>query len=94
MTLNLLLAKSLNFFGAANWSLGGNNCIVYSLFCIFIIILVIIITIISIISTISISFVVLLNHLYLNPRVLPFVHCSSPSHCRERGGVSERLSRA
>jgi len=53
---------------------GEKNFIVYSLFCIFIII-IIIITII-----IGISFVALLNCLYLNPRVLPFVHFSSPSH--------------
>ena len=44
---------------AANQSSGGEkNCIAYSLFCIFVII---------IINNISISFVVLLNCLYLNP---------------------------
>jgi len=47
------------------------NCIVYSLFCIFIII--------------SIYFVVLLNCLYLSPRVLPSVH--SPPH--PAGGEGE-----
>jgi len=76
---------------AANLSLGGGkNCIVYSLFCIYIIIIVV--TIIIIIS--SISFVVLLNCLYLNPPVSPFVHCYSLSHWRGRGGVSEWLSGA
>ena len=59
---------------AANQSLGGEkNCIVYSLFCI----IIIIISSRSSISS-SISFVILLNHLYLNPWVLPFVH--SPPH--------------
>ena len=43
---------------------------------------------------ISISFVVLLNYLYLNPRVLPFVRFSFPSYWEERRGVSERLSGA
>jgi len=66
---------------AVNWSSGGKkNCIVYSLVCIFIIIIIIIAISsrsISIIS--SISFVVLLNCLYLNPHALPFVHFSSPS---------------
>jgi len=67
--LNPLLAGSLiSFFWAANWLSGGEiNCIVCSLFCVFIIIIVISITLISIISTISISFVALLNFLYLNP---------------------------
>ena len=64
----------------ANWSSSGEkNCSVYRLFCIFIIIVVIIIVISS--SNISISFVALLNCLYLNPQVLPFVHFSSPSLC-------------
>jgi len=54
------------------------NYIVYSLFCIFIIFIITIIIIIIIIISISISFVVLLNCLYLNPRVSPFVHFSSP----------------
>jgi len=50
---------------AVDRSLGGEkSCSVYSLFCIFTIIIVIIITIIS---NISISFVALLNRLYLNP---------------------------
>jgi len=57
---------------AMNRSLGGEKYyIVCSSFCIFII------TIITIISS-SISFVVLLNCLYLNPGVLPFVY--SPLH--------------
>ena len=46
---------------------GEKNCTVYSLFYIFIIIIVIIITITSIIISTSISFVTLLNCLYLNP---------------------------
>jgi len=54
-----------------NWSLGGEK-VVYSLFCVFIIID-------NIHSSISISFVVLLNCLHLNPRVSPFVYFSSPS---------------
>jgi len=64
------------------------NYTVYSLHCKFIIS--------SIISvSISISFVTLLNCLYLNPRVSPFFHFSFPS-CWEgaRGGVSERLPSA
>jgi len=78
-----------------NWSSEGEkNCIVCSLFCIFIIIVVIIITIISSSSSISIYCVAILNCLYLNSRVSPFVHFSSPSHWRGRGGVSERLSSA
>ena len=64
---------------AANGSLGGEkNCIIYRLVCIFSII-IIIITIISTISSISISFVALLNCLYISPRVIPFVHFPSPS---------------
>ena len=51
------------------------NCIVYSLFCIFIIIIITVDTS----SSGSIYFVVLLNYLYLNPRVFPFIHFSSPS---------------
>ena len=50
-----------------------------------IIIIFIIIMIISSIS-ISISFVVLLNCLYLNWWVSPFVHFSSPSRQGERQG--------
>jgi len=47
---------------AAVWSLGGEkNCIVYSLFCIFTIIIS------SSSSSTSISFLILLNCLYLNP---------------------------
>ena len=64
---------------------------VYVLFCTFFSIIVTIITIISVIT--SISFV-LLNCVYLNPCVSPFIHFSSPSHWRGRGGVSERLSGA
>jgi len=54
---------------------GGKNYIVYSLLAIFINS-----------SSISIYFVVLLNCLYLNPEVSPFVHFSSPSHCGGRRG--------
>jgi len=55
---------------------------VYILFCIFVIIIIIII-----IKSTSIYFLVLLNCLYLNPRVLPFVHFSFSSHWggKERG---------
>ena len=78
---------------SANRSLGGEkNCIVYSLFCIFITIFITIIIVSSSSSSSSISFGVLLICLYFKPRVLPFVHFSSPSRCRGRGGVSERLS--
>jgi len=52
------------------------------------------ITIVSSGSSISISFVVLLNYLYLNPGILPFVHFSSPLCCGGREGVSKRLSSA
>jgi len=62
--------------------------IVYSFFCTFIIIIIIISSII--IS--NISFVVILNCLYLNPQVSPFVHFSSPSHWGEREGVRGQLS--
>jgi len=59
---------------AVNPSSGGErNCIVYSLFCKFIIS-----SAIRIISSVSISFVVLLNCLYLNPRVS--LLCISPPH--------------
>jgi len=76
---------------AANWLLGGEkNYIVYNLFCIFMIIIIIVISS-SICS--SISFV-LLNCLYLNPRVSHFVLFSSPSCWGGRGGVSEWLSGA
>jgi len=52
-----------HFFGAANWSLGGEkNSIVYS----FIFIFVITMTVSSISST-GISFVAILNCLYLSP---------------------------
>ena len=52
--------------------------------CIFIIIIIIIaISSISINIISSISFVVLLNCLYLNPHALPFVHFSSPSRRTE-----------
>ena len=54
----------------------------YRFFCIFIIIIVIII----IRSSISTSVVALLNCLYLNPRVFPFVH-SAP---HASGGGEER----
>jgi len=67
----------------ANWSLGGEK-IIYCLFCIFVIIISS--------SSIIISFV--LNSLYLNPGVSPFVHLSSPSWWGGRGGVSEQLSGA
>ena len=50
------------------------DCIVYSLFCIFIVI------------SSRISFVALLNCLYLNPWVFPFVHFSCPSHWGEGEG--------
>jgi len=52
--------------------------------------LIFIIIIIHIIS--SISFVAFLDCHYLNPRISPAVHFSSPSRCRGRGEVSERLS--
>jgi len=64
-------AKSASSTIAAQWlaadrSLDSKkNCIAYSLFCIFSS---------SSNSSSSISFFVLLNCLYLNPRVLPFVH--------------------
>ena len=45
----------------------------------------------SIIASIRISFVVLQNCLYLNPRGFPFVYFSSPSHWGRRQGVSEWL---
>jgi len=85
---------------AVNQSSGGKkNCIVYRLVCIFIIIIIIIAISsrsISIVS--SISFVILLNCLYLNPQALPFVHFSSPSHWGVNGAgvgaVSEQLSSA
>jgi len=64
---------------------GEKNCIVYSLFCI-------LITAIIIIIVISITFIVLLNCLYLSPRVSPFVHVFSPPRWQGRGGLSERLS--
>jgi len=51
----------------------------YSLFCIFISVII------------SISFVVLLNCLYLNLQVFPFVHFSSPS-CWGRKGRGERVA--
>jgi len=76
------------FFRAANRSLSGEkNCVVYSLFCIFVIIIVIIITIIS---SVSIYFSVVLNCVYLNPWVFPFLHFSSLS-CwggKERGELA------
>jgi len=53
-----------------------------------------IIIIIVIIINISISFVAVLNCLYLNPRVLLFVHFSFLSLWVGRRGVSERLSGA
>jgi len=60
---------------AAHQSSGSEkNCIVCSFFCIIIIFITL---------SISISFVVLLNCLYLHPRVLPFVH--SPPHLTVRG---------
>jgi len=49
---------------------------------------------IIIVVVVFISFIVLLNCLYLKPQVLPFVHFSSPSHWGGRGGVSEQLSSA
>ena len=59
--------------------------------CIFIIIIRIIIIIIM---SISIYFVAMLNCLYLNPQVLPFVHFSFPSRWRGGEGVSEWLPSA
>jgi len=73
--------------GAANQS-SEKNCIVYSLFCIFIVIIVIIAIISGSIISISIYFVVVLNCLYLNPRVLPFVYFSSIS-CWWKNGRGE-----
>ena len=76
-----------------NPSLGDEkDCIMYSFFCVFIII--VIITVSSSSIHISVYFVVLLNCLYLNPWVSPFVRFSSPRRCGGRGGVSERLSSA
>ena len=70
---------------ALNRSSGGKkNCTVYSLVCIFIIIIIIVAISsrsINIIS--SISFVVLLNSLYLNSHAVLFVHFSSPSRRTE-----------
>jgi len=67
-----------------SWSSGGEeNCILYHLFFTFIIIIIIII--------ITPSFVVLLNCLYFNPQVLPFVH-SSAHPTKGVGGLSEQLS--
>jgi len=72
---------------AANQLSGGEKkCIVNSLVCIFFIISS------SSSSSSNTSFVVLLNCLYLNPQVLPFVHFSCPSLGGGRGGVSEWLS--
>ena len=61
------------------------KCIVHSLFCISVII--------TVTSSVSISLVILLNCLYLNPQAFPFIHLSSPS-CGGWGreGVSEWLS--
>jgi len=67
---------------AANQSSGGEK-IAYSLFCIFTIIIIS-----------NISFIVLLNCLYLNPQVSLFVHFSSPPCWGGRGGASEQLSNA
>jgi len=58
------------------------NCIVDILFCIFI-------TIITVVVAIIISFVVLLNCLYVNLQVLFFVH--SAPHPTGQGGASGRL---
>ena len=69
---------------------GKENYIVYNLVCIFIIIIIIIISS----SNISISFVALLNCLYLNPHILPFVRFPSLSCWGGRGGVSKWLSSA
>ena len=57
---------------------GEKNYVVYSVFCKFITIIIRIVSSSSI-SSISISFVGLLNCLYLNLQVLPFAHFSSPS---------------
>jgi len=73
-------------WGLAVSRLLGGEKIVFSSFCIFIIIIIIIIVIITISSSISISFVILLNCLYLNPRVLPFVRFPSPSRLGEGEG--------
>jgi len=58
------------------------SCILYSLGCIFI----------SSSSSINVSFVVLLNCLYLSPQVSSVVHIASPSCWGGRGGVREQLS--
>ena len=63
--------------------------ILCSLVCTFIIIVAIII-----ITSISISFVVLINCLYLSQRVSPSVCFSFPSHWGGRRGMGERLSGA
>ena len=53
---------------ASDWSSGGEkNCTVYRVFCILLITIVDIIIISCIVISISISFVVLLNCLHLNP---------------------------
>jgi len=66
---------------AANQSSGDEkNCIVYSLFCTCIMIIIIINI------SISVSFFALLNCLYLNPWVSPFVHFSSARCWGEREG--------
>jgi len=78
---------------AANWSSGGEKIyIVYSLFCTVIIFIITVTTSSSIIS--SISFIVVLNFLYLNPWVFPFVHFFSPPCSGWRRQVSEWISRA
>jgi len=58
---------------------------VYSLLCLFCIIIIV---------SIGISFVALLNCLYLNPHILPFVRFPSLSCWGGRGGVSKWLSSA
>ena len=96
-----VFSVSLNFFGSSaksttsmssafhNRCSGPNchhavrkNCIVCNLFCMFVITIFIII-----------SFVVLLNCLYLNPWVLPFVH-SPPHPTGGKGRVCKWMSGA
>jgi len=74
---------------AADQSLGDEKkCTAYSLFCIFIVsIIIVIIRLVNVSSSISISFVAIINCLYLNPGVSSFVHFSSSSYRGGRGGV-------
>ena len=84
MGLSVISAQGL----AADQLLGGEkNGIVYRSFCI-------VMTIVIITNSSSIYSIALLNCLYLNPWVFPFVHFFSPSCWEGGGGVSEQLSGA